>query len=305
MFLGSIDISEVISIWPYIFISFLIVLALYMVKGLKFYYITRVFLGDRLPFWRAILIRVSSEFFSLIGVSYVGDEAYRIYILNKHYGVDLGVASVIGYIEVLAEVIISASIVFLGVIYLVVNQVMNLALYILIISTVIIISFHFILVYRTRLVRKFVVRLVNGLGFLLGRDRALGISRGLEELLSSFEVGLNHIFEKSEVMTVILLSTVVTAFLGGLSLWVLTFPQKVYIDLLGAVVVLHMSLILSSLPITVSGSGLFELVILLFGREFSSEMPWLLPVSFRISSYYLPLIFTLVLLYWLVDRYVY
>ncbi len=303
MFIGSVDPNELIGIWKYILISFAIVLIQLMVKGIRFYYICRVFTGEKIPLSRALLIRISSEFFSLIGVSYVGDEAFRIYILNKKHDIDLGTASVMGYLEVLSEVVVAVGIVMLGIVYLVINNILNTIVYVLIAATLAVSGFHFILVYRTAAVKRLVDKIINKLRFLIGDERVERYIMEADKAFQSFEKGLDIGLGRKTVFLNILLSTVATALLGGASLWILAYPLGISMDIFGAIIVLHMSLVLSSLPITISGSGLFELVILLFGREFSDKIPWLLPIAFRVSSYYLPLILTIVLVYRVFDKY--
>ena len=298
LIVGSVDIRMLFSYWKYILFSFVLIIIQYLIKGVRFYIICKDFLGERIILWKAILIRVSSEFFSLVGVSYIGDEAFRIYYLNKKLKVDFTDASVIGYIEVLGEVIIAIVIVFSGIIYLIFRNIINLVLYILIIATFLVASFHFLLIFRTRFVRAFVIWFLNGLAKRFKYERLNKYISTIDDFLRSFEIGLSHTIKKKKLFVIVIMLTFITATIGGTALWILAVPQNVNMDLYSAIVVLHMSLILSSLPITISGSGLFELVILLSGKAFSGNIPWSLPISFRIASYYLPLILTVILLYY-------
>ena len=295
---GSVNVRTLFSYWRYILFSFILIIIQYLIKGVRFYIICKDFLDGRIPLWKAILIRVSSEFFSLVGVSYIGDEAFRIYYLNKKLKVDFANASVIGYIEVLGEVIVAVVIVFSGIIYLIFRNIINLVLYILIIATSLVALFHFLLIFRTKFVRAFVIWFLNGLVKRFKSERLNKYISAIDDFLRSFEIGLSHTVEKKKLFVLVIVLTFITATIGGMALWILAIPQNVDMDLYSAVVVLHMSLILSSLPITISGSGLFELVILLSGKAFSGNIPWSLPISFRIASYYLPLILITVLLYY-------
>lgn len=295
---GSVDVRTLFSYWEFILFSFILIVIQYLIKGVRFYIICKDFLGNRFSFWKAILIRISSEFFSLVGISYIGDEAFRIYYLNKKLEVDLADASVIGYIEVLSEVIIAVVIVFTGIIYLIFRNIISLILYILIIATFLVASFHFLLIFRTRTVRRFVMWFLNILAAKFGPERMNKYLSTVNDFLTSFETGLSRTMGKKRLLILVIILTFITATIGGMALWILAIPQDVNMDIYSAIVVLHMSLILSSLPITISGSGLFELVILLSGKVFSDNIPWSLPISFRIASYYLPLVLTVVLLYY-------
>ncbi len=296
---GSVNIETIFSYLNFIIIAFILMLFQYFIKGIRFYIICKDFLGDQISFWKAILIRVSSEFFSLVGVSYIGDEAFRIYYLNKKLGASLADASVIGYIEVLSEVIVAVVIVLTGIIYLVLRNIISLILYILIIATFLVASFHFLLIFKTRVIRRFTVKFLNIIASKLDSEKISKYISTVDEFLTSFEIGLSRTVGKKNLIILVIALTFVTASIGGIALWVLAITQNVNMDIYSAIVVLHMSLVLSSLPITISGSGLFELVILLSGEAFTSNrsIPWSLPITFRISSYYLPLILTIILLY--------
>lgn len=294
VFLGSINISDIVDLWVFILISFVILIITYAIKGIRFYFICRSF-SLSIGFMRAFLIRISSEFFSLIGVSYVGDEAFRIYVLNRGYDVDVGNATAMGYLEVMSEVLVSVSIVLGGLLYIIFYlSISSFIMYLLLVVSLVTIVFHLMLVFKTNLIGGYLIRLIKVFSPLIGTDRVDSLIESLYNFLSTFGRSINISIKQKNLILPLIVLTFITSFLGGLSLWILAYPLGINLDIWLSIIVLHMSLILSSLPITISGSGIFELVILLAGGAFSNNIPWVLPVSFRISSYYLPLFFTFI-----------
>jgi uncharacterized protein (TIRG00374 family) len=253
--------------------------------------------------WKALLIRVSSELFSLIGVSYVGDEAFRIYILNREYDVEWGRATSIGYMEVLAEIVVTLMIVFLGVFYMYFSlNIRTMLLDIVILVSFIIAGFHSLLLFKTSLLGKYFSKLIVFLKPIIGGSRVDNIISYIDGFTVSFGSSMQEMVGDKKFTSFIVLLTIISSILGGLSLWILAIPLGVNFTIIISIIILHMSLVLSSLPITISGSGLFELVILVAGESLSIGVPWALPVSFRISTYYLPIIFTLILLLYYVNH---
>lgn len=293
-FIGGINIASIYQILPYVFLGFILFFIQYIIKAIKFYMLCRDFSGNKLGFLDALWIRIGSELFSLIGFSYLGDEAYRVYVLNRKYGVRLHRSGLIGYLEVLSEVVISLCIVVLGIVLLLVE---GIALYILIpiaFSAFVVSGINFLIVFRPHIVGGAIKSILFRFRWLVGRERAESIIRNMDSFIDAFNEDLGRSLFSSGIFVKLLLLTLVSTVFGGLSLWIISFGLGYEINILYSIIILNFSVVLSILPITISGSGIFELVILFLGGSLVGGLPWLLPIAYRISSYYIPLIITLI-----------
>ena len=298
--IGSINIVELYSLLPFILLSLSLHLIQYGLKGLKFYILVKTnILGKRadMGFLDAIKLRIGSEFFSLIGISYIGDEFFRLYILNKRYRLGLGEAMAIGYIEVLVELIVSIIIGVSGSIYLYYIGFRGPLLIIVFISVLILSSIHLLIIFRPRMVKGLVISILGRFRGLIGLDKYNKSINLVEELFSTFSISLFKYIKSLWLFIAIIALTTVSYILGGLTLLMIAHPMGVRLSVWESIIIIVISLILSTLPITISGSGVFEAIILIFGSSIAGIIPWILPIAYRISTYYLPLIFTSILLY--------
>ena len=290
--IGGVDPGSIYSILPYILLGAIFFLAQYLMKTLKFYLLCR-FYNSGVSFMDALHIRVASELFSLVGFSYLGDEAFRIYILNKKYGVKLHRSGIIGYMEVFSEVIVSLGIVLIGIFLLLIR---GLALVIIIpiaISAAIISLVNFLIVFRPGMIGGFLKGVIFRFRRFIGRERVESIITSLDGFIDAFNEDMGSLLS-NWLFALLVILTVVSAVFGGLSLWILSVGMGYEIGVLYSIIILNFSVVLSTLPITISGSGIFEIVILLLGGSLINGLPWLLPISYRISSYYIPLLVTLI-----------
>ena len=112
---SKLDICVLVESRDIILISSMAIISAFLLKGLRFYILMKRLAPEAgISFFESMLIRLGSELFSFLGVSYLGDEVFRIYILNKYADIKLGKASIIAYIEVFEEVLIASTIIILG-----------------------------------------------------------------------------------------------------------------------------------------------------------------------------------------------
>lgn len=293
-FIGGIEISALYLIAPYVALGFILFFVQYVMKVIKFYLLCMEYGGGVLDFFDAFWIRVGSELFSLIGFSYLGDEAYRVYVLNRKYGVKLHRSGLIGYLEVLSEVVVSLCIVVFGIVLLLVE---GITLYILVpiaLSASVVSGINLLVVFKPHVVGNVVKSMLFRFRRLIGRERTESLIRSMDSFIDAFNEDLGSSLFSSSIFYKLLALTFVSTVFGGLSLWVISVGLGYEINIIYSIIILNFSVVLSTLPITISGSGIFELVILFLGGSLIGGLPWLLPIAYRVSSYYIPLVVTLV-----------
>lgn len=297
--IGSVNLTELVDFWDRILVAFLLVLAIYLIKCIKFVLVCKSFIDDALPYGELFLIRISSEFFSLIGVSYIGDEAFRAVYLNKRHNVGLPMALIMGYLEVFTEVLATVSVALVGIGYLLLcvkveNEVL---LGVIVTATLIVASFHGLLAFKIETIKGIIWKLV---GFLKKSAKLNELLHNYEEAIKRFldltEEELKCALKNKRLLMGLLALTYISTSLSGLVLWIFMRSLNVNVDVFIATTVVCVSLIISSLPISISGSGVLELTLLSSSLLFSRTVTWNLPVLYRVATYYMPIVFTLLLL---------
>lgn len=292
-FIGRVDIYTLYLLSPYIIIGFFFFFGQYIIKVIKFYLLWRDLGNDGVSFLDAFRIRIASELFSLIGLSYLGDEAFRILILNRKYGVQLHRSGLIGYLEVLSEVVTSLCIVIFGIILLLIKGISINILVPIAVSAAVVSLVNFLIVFKPDVVGGFLKNLLFKLRRILGRERVESVIRNMDSFMEAFNKDLGEALFTRGIFSVLVVLTFISTVFGGLSLWIISYGLGYEINVLYAIIILNFSVVLSTLPITISGSGVFEIVILVLGGSLVGGLPWLLPIAYRISSYYIPLVITL------------
>jgi len=293
-FIGRVDAYTLYLLSPYIVIGFLLFFGQYIIKAIKFYLLWRDLGNGSVSFLDAFRIRIASELFSLIGLSYLGDEAFRILVLNRKYGVQLHRSGLIGYLEVLSEVVTSLCIVIFGIILLSIRGISFSILVPIAVSAALVSSVNFLIVFKPDIVGGFLKNLLFKLRRILGRERVESVIRNMDSFMEAFNKDLGEALFTRGLFSVLVFLTFVSTVFGGLSLWIISYALGYEINVLYAIIILNFSVVLSTLPITISGSGVFEIVILVLGGSLVGGLPWLLPIAYRISSYYIPLVVTLI-----------
>ena len=302
-FLGRIDLMVLLGLAPYIVLAYIFFFFQYIIKSIKFYLLCRDLGKEGFSFVDAFRIRISSELFSLIGFSYLGDEAYRIFVLNRKYGVKLHRSGLIGYLEVLSEVVTSISIVILGVILLFFRGISLSILLPIAFSALTVSGINLLIVFKPKIVGNFAKNILFRFRRVIGRERAEQIISNMDSFIDAFNEDLEAALFNRNIFTLLVLLTFLSTVFGGLSLWIISYALGYEINLLYSIIILNFSVVLSTLPITISGSGIFEIVILLLGGSLVGNLPWLLPVAYRISSYYIPLLTTLIFFIGSMNKY--
>jgi len=280
--LFSLDLSSLMMHLDLIIVASLISILVFLLKGLRFYSILK-YSGINLGFYDAISLRFGSEFFSLIGISYIGDELYRIYYLEK-MDVDRGKAISISYSEVFMEVLTSFVIIVFGSIFSLFNGFFNIYLYVgLIISLVIVIG-NLLFVLGFSKIYRLISNVMGRLGFKSFSDKYVA------EDIQMFRNHFLGVILGSKAFPVVFTLSILIGVSSGLVLYIISsrfIPSHSFII---SLLIVYIANTLSSLPITIGGLGVTEGVIISSFFPVGDSSSVYIAILYRISSYLLPLL---------------
>jgi|GEM_PF-1329209 len=290
---------EILSYLLYIIIiSSIPALLTFLLKGFRFYLIIKRLLPDlNMSLMRSIIVRVASELFSFLGMSYIGDEAFRIYYLNRA-GVDMWKSIWTSYLEVFEEVLVASSVVIIGSLVYFLRGIRPFSIILGTIISLIIVMLNIIFLLGGKRIIFHVDRMLES---IIGRISRSFYSKIRDRLFSNIEEGeiiKNMIVKDKVLLGLTILLSYLIALSSGLTLYIVLTYFRIEEDFFFSVYLVYITLAISSLPITIGGLGLSEAYILYVGSDFTSHIPWLLPVAYRISSYFIPLILCLILFVW-------
>lgn len=291
--------SDIASVGYRAFIAAsLLALLKLLVQGVRFHIIARqLHASHPIPAHRSILMRISSEFVSMVTPAYIGGETLRVAWLTKN-GIQGGQAIWAVYLEILNDVVAGTIIAIIAGIYAVQKGVYLTGALVLVISGGIL--FFYILV--TILSIKKLIRVPSFL-MPLAR-RAVGAKRVkmLEELIettsASYDEAASNLLGYSSLKAVLLVSilTILIVVLAGFVFWVIASASGLQVDPFLSILSVYVSITIGSLPITIGGSGLSEIGISLFASSVLGSVAWASILVWRIASYHVPLAFSSIVL---------
>jgi len=263
----------------------------FILKGIRFNMIVRRFVREfKISLSKGIILRLASEVFSFIGVSYLGDELYRYYLLRS-YGVDSPKALLLSYLEAFEETIVAFSFVFAGFILNYSSTMKNIYFQIGLVVSMLILIVNIMVLLN-------VSRVVNLIKFIIDKMSRI-FSREIDDevfLRWSRELPKYRdiIFSDKISILVTLLVSYLIGVSSGASLYIILNSVGIDASLLTSIYMLYLVLTISALPITIGGVGVSELYLYLLGIGLSSGFNLVYTVIFRISSYYIPFILILI-----------
>ncbi len=280
--LFSIDLSSIVKYLDVILLASIISIVVFLLKGVRFYSIL-MFSGINLSFYEALSLRFGSEFFSLIGVSYIGDELYRIYYLEK-MDVDRGMAISISYSEVFMEVLTSFVIIVFGSIFSLLNGFFNIYLFIGLLISLLIIFGNIVFILGFSRIYKLISGIVSRMGFKSFSKRYVA------EDIQVFKNHFHRVILSSKAFPIIFSISLIIGIFSGLVLYVISVNFVSNHSFLISLLIVYIANTISSLPITVGGLGVTEGVIIssfYLADLYSSAY---IAILYRLSSYLIPLV---------------
>ncbi len=280
--LFSIDLSSIVKYLDVVIIASLISIAVFLLKGVRFYTILR-FSGINLSLYEALSLRFGSEFFSLIGVSYIGDELYRIYYLEK-MDVDRGLAISISYSEVFMEVLTSFTIILLGSIFSLLNGFFNIYLYVGLVISLVIISGNIVFILGFSKIYRLISRFASRIGFKSFSKKYVA------DDIHLFKSHFHRVILGSKAFPTIFSISLLIGLLSGLVLYIISLSFVSNHSFLISLLIVYIANTISSLPITVGGLGVTEGVIISTFYSADPSSSAYIAILYRLSSYLIPLV---------------
>lgn len=286
--LFTIDLAEVIGYIDIILLATSLSITLFILKGIRFYMILR-YSGYNPSIFEALSLRFGSEFFSLIGISYIGDEIYRIYYLEK-MDVDRGVAISISYSEVFMEVLTAFTLVIFGSLFSLLNGYMNIYLLISLFISIFIVIANVLFILGFPLVYRFISRLFIRIGFKSFSDKLV------MEDIRLFKEHFHKVILGSRAFPVIMSISIFIGLLSGMVLYIISRGFIPNLNYILSLLIVYIANTISSLPITVGGLGVTEGVIISSLYPVGESASVMIAIIYRVSSYLVPLLISAILL---------
>jgi len=260
-----------------------------IVQGIRFHLLTSV-LNIRAGFASSLLARVSSEFVSLSTPTFIGGEAVRLAWL-KARGADLGKATWIVFLEIYLDVVSTALVVYASASYLLLRREYLLTSLAVLTSTVTTAFFTSIYMLSKKKILHIPDWLQNVIRFFLGESRGSRVITSLNQNLLSYHnsaINMNSIFSCKRSFG-ILLCTALMILLSGAITQLIVGGSPSLRGLLLSISGFYISLVIGTLPITIGGSGVSELVLNHFTINIIGSNSWARVIAWRIVTYHIPL----------------
>jgi glycosyltransferase 2 family protein len=286
---------------PFI-ISCAAVIGRIMLQAFRFKYFIREFIGhDVGSTTNTISARLAGEFVTQTTPSYVGGEMVRIVWLTKN-GVPTGKAAWLATIEIIADVLVGTMLGFIAGAIAIYNGANFIGIVVILIAIPTFIFWLVLIVFsakRNLHLPSFSLKLVQK---FVTRERA-------ERLINSANNALSDLCKMSrenfnsivaiKTFAIGIAITFIAFLLQGLSFMVLANTVESNIGLFDSLMATSASTVLSTLPITIGGSGLAELGLWAYISDLNSipdfdeiinDSQLSVIIVWRIASYHVPLV---------------
>lgn len=275
-------------------------------QGVKFTYITRRYLGGFDSFWKLTGVRVGSEFIKFTTPMFIGAEFIVIYYLHKK-GVKPSKSTWIAIMDIVTEVFAGGLLSIMAGILALVNGAYVVAAIVL--GTSITVTSLWMVLFLLSSKRTFQVpgvfaALASRLGKEKGQRYIEQTNSWMAEVCTMSRQNLRTA-ESKKVFTVAFLISVASWIFYGISFMIISMGTGYVIGMFDSVMAVMGANAIGNLPITVGGSGLAEFGIVAYIHNlnpFDFDIPegsvaaWDAVIGWRIATYYIPILFTWLLL---------
>lgn len=273
------------------FIASLFALARLLVQGVRFYLIAKnvAAAGHNIKASRSILVRVASEFVTLVTPSYVGGEAVRIAWLNRQ-GVKMGQAVWVAYLEVLFDVVAGTSISILAAILAIGTGAHLIGGVVLLISCVVL-GFYLMLTALSIKRKVKLPEILMKLLRLMSKGRADALEDVVRRTTEAYGEAASKFFGARPILAIgaVAVPTIIIVILAGTIFWFIGSSAGVKVDLFFSILAVYVAITVGTIPIVPGGSGLSELGMSLFTSAALGGISWSSVVAWRLVSYHVPL----------------
>ena len=274
-----------------LFAACILVFLRFVVQGLRFYLLTRA-LEVRGGVVSSVFARISSEFVSLSTPSFVGGEAIRLAWL-KARGADPAKALWIIFLEIYLDVVSTALVVYASTFYLILYHrgeymLASLAALASTATTTFFTIIYFLSKKRVLCIPNWLQKVIR---FILGESRGGRVITSIDKSLLLYHnsaTNTNTLFTYKRTIGILLCTALMILLSGAITQLILGDAydlRKLLLFTSG----FHLTLAVSSLPITLGGSGISELVLNHFTTNILGFSSWAKVIAWRIITYHIPL----------------
>ncbi len=277
----------------FVAIAIIILILKITVQGTRFYFILRTCNIVNIKIGESTLIRIASEFISLITPSYFGGEILKISWL-KTKKVSVGKAVSLSFIEILFDVIIGSSIAIITGIYITLFFSLTYGIIITGISLIIILIYTLLIILTIKhklptpnIIKRIIRR-------ILGEKKGTKIIRRIAYEKGSYYKNIKEFKKVMKLKNVIALTimTLIIKSLLGMMLVSVFLALHSNIELILSLAAANISVTIGSIPITPGGSGIMELSSNAVIQSVLGNTYWNMIILWRIIYYYGGLIIT-------------
>jgi uncharacterized protein (TIRG00374 family) len=273
-----------------------------MLQAFRFKYFIAEFIGpDVSSTWKIIYARLAGEFVTQTTPSYVGGELVRIAFLTKN-GVSVGRAAWVTTMEIIADVFVGTTLAFIAGAVSIYNGGDFIGFAVILVAIPTLAFWLSLLVFSAKRNLRLPFFSKKVLRKLMSKDKADRMIDSANNAIADLCKMSRENFNSVKAVKVFILGialTLATFLLQGVSFMVLANAVGSNIGFLGSLLATSASTVLSTLPITIGGSGLAELGIWAYISNLngipslkdvlnSSQLSVI--IAWRIASYHIPLI---------------
>jgi len=274
-------------------------------QGIKFAYITRKYLGNIDSIFKLAGVRVGSEFIKFTTPMFVGAEFVVIYYLHKK-GINPAKAAWIAIMDIVTEVFAAGLLSIMAGIIALLNGAYVVAAVILA-TSITITSLWMIMFFLSSKHTFQVPKVLTNLTKRFGKEKGIRAidktNTWMEEVCTMSRENLKTP-ESKKIFTVSFLFSLVSWSFYGISFMIITMGTGFVINAFDSIMAVMGANAIGNLPITIGGSGLAEFGIVAYLNNLDpftfvvSEdvVGWNAVIGWRIATYYIPIVFTWLLL---------
>lgn len=304
MFLFThVSISDIFAVGLMPFTTSVVsVMGKIMLQAFRFKYFITEFIGpDVSSTGKIITARLAGEFVTQTTPSYVGGELVRIAFLTKN-GVPVGRAAWVTTMEIIADVFVGTTLAFIAGAVAIYNGGDFIGFTVILVAIPTLAFWLSLLVFSAKRNLHLPFFSKKILRKMMSKDKADGMIDSANNAIADLCKMSRENFNSVKAVKVFVLGIALTlaAFLlQGLSFMVLANAVGSHIGFLGSLLATSASTVLSTLPITIGGSGLAELGIWAYIsnlngipslKDVLNNSQLSVIIAWRIASYHIPLI---------------
>ena len=290
-----------VGLAPFI-ISTASVMGRIMLQAFRFHYFIRTFIGHDISSASSIIsARLAGEFVTQTTPSFIGGEAVRIAFLTKN-GVPPGRAAWVTTMEIIADVLVGTMLAFVAGAVAIYNGAGFIGITVILVAIPTLVFWLSLVILSAKRNLRLPTFFVNLLNRVVSREKSERIVNSGNTAIADLCKMSRENFSSKHVVKIFVIGigiTFIAFVLQGISFMVLADAVGSNIGVFESLLATSASTVISTIPITIGGSGLAELGIWAYVsklnnipsiNELATGPELNVIIAWRIASYHLPLV---------------